>query len=183
MVDTYTTHLLMLAGGFALLIVGGEMLVRGAATVAQRLGMSPLLIGLTLVGFGTSAPEPVTSVQASLAGSPGIAVGNIVGSNIANVLLILRLSALIMPVAVSQKALLRDGGVVLVTTAMFCALGWGPGLDWVVGSVFLLCLAMYLTYAYLQETAGAPAGHTAAYEKLEAHDELLDGHAREGASG
>jgi cation:H+ antiporter len=91
-----TTYLL-LAGGLALLIVGGELLLRGASATAARLGMSPLLIGLTLVGFGTSAPELVTSVEASLMGSPGIALGNIVNSNIANILLIVAIASLIAP--------------------------------------------------------------------------------------
>ena len=79
---------LPLAGGLVLLIAGGDLLVRGAVRVAERLGVSPLVIGLTLVGFGTSTPELVTSVQAALSGAPGIAWGNIVGSNIANILLI-----------------------------------------------------------------------------------------------
>ncbi|MGD1977064.1 MAG: sodium:calcium antiporter, partial [Gammaproteobacteria bacterium] len=77
----------LLFGGLALLIVGGELLVRGAVQVASRLGISPLVIGLTLVGFGTSTPELVTSIQAILTNAPGIAYGNIVGSNIANILL------------------------------------------------------------------------------------------------
>ena len=87
---------LPLAGGLVLLALGGEFLVRGAVQVAERFGVSPLLIGLTLVGFGTSTPELVTSVQAALIGSPGIAVGNIVGSNLANILLILGLSAIVL---------------------------------------------------------------------------------------
>ena len=73
---------LILLSGLMLLIAGGELMVRGAVQVATRLGVSPLIIGLTLVGFGTSTPELVTSVQAALSGSPGIAYGNIVGSNI-----------------------------------------------------------------------------------------------------
>jgi len=85
----------LLLGGLALLAAGGELLVRGAVRVAERLGVSPLLIGLTLVGFGTSMPELVTSVQAASVGSPGIAVGNAVGSNIANILLILGAAALL----------------------------------------------------------------------------------------
>ncbi len=86
---------LLLAGGFVLLIVGGELLVRGAARTATLLGMSPLLIGLTLVASGRRRLELVTSVEASLRGSPGIAIGNIVGSNIANILLILGVAALL----------------------------------------------------------------------------------------
>ncbi|MFW6174523.1 MAG: sodium:calcium antiporter, partial [Chloroflexota bacterium] len=75
--------------GLALLLIGGEALVKGSVAVAQRFGLSRMLIGMTLVGFGTSTPELVTSLQAAMIGSPGIAVGNIVGSNIANILLIL----------------------------------------------------------------------------------------------
>ena len=72
--------------GLLLLVIGGDGFVRGAVAIARRAGLSPLLIGLTLVGFGTSTPELLTSLQAALAGSPGIAVGNVVGSNIANIL-------------------------------------------------------------------------------------------------
>ncbi len=165
-------YVLILAG-LALLIGGGELLVRGATTIAQRLGMSPLLIGLTLVGFGTSTPELVTSVEASLAGSPGIAVGNIVGSNIANVLLILGIAAVITPIAVGKEALRRDGLFVLLTALAFYAIGQFSSLDRIVGIVFILALAGYVYYAYRQELAGAPVGHTAAYEKFEAHEELF----------
>src|SRR6056297_3983753 len=98
---------LPIAGGLALLVMGGDLLVRGAVRVAERLGVSPLVIGLTLVGFGTSTPELVTSVQAALSGSPGIAYGNIVGSNIANILLILGVAALVAPIAVASSALSR----------------------------------------------------------------------------
>ena len=73
--------------GLLFLVIGGDLLVRGAVNIAQFVGLSPLVIGLTLVGFGTSTPELVTSVRASMAGAPGIAYGNIVGSNIANILL------------------------------------------------------------------------------------------------
>jgi cation:H+ antiporter len=168
------TNYLLFAGGLALLVVGGDLLVRGASTTAERLGMPPLLIGLTLVGFGTSMPELVTSVEASLLGSPGIAVGNIVGSNIANILLILGISALITPIAVRELALKRDGAVVLVTATAFCGIGSVMPLDRFIGAIFLAALASYIFYAYRQEMAGAPAGHTAVYEKREALEELLD---------
>jgi cation:H+ antiporter len=102
--------------GLLLLAVGGELLVRGASSAARKLGVSPLLIGLTLVGFGTSTPELVTSLQAAFAGSPGIAVGNVVGSNISNVLLILGLAALLAPILVDRRAFLRDGPVLAVVT-------------------------------------------------------------------
>jgi cation:H+ antiporter len=155
------------------LIAGGEFLVRGAVAVAERLGVSPLMIGLTLVGFGTSTPELVTSVQAALIGSPGIAVGNIVGSNIANILLILGLSAAITPIAVTTLALKRDGSFVALTAAMLALLPFVGALNRVVGVVFIALLLAYIAYAYFQEKAGAPAGHTAAFDKGEALEGAL----------
>ena len=89
---------LQLLAGFALLLVGGELLVRGAVAVARRLGVSPFVIGVTLVGFGTSTPELITSIDAVLAGAPGLAIGNVVGSNIANILLVLGCGAALMPI-------------------------------------------------------------------------------------
>nr|WP_226627682.1 hypothetical protein [Alloyangia pacifica] len=107
-----------LIAGFVLLVVGGELLVRGAVQAAERMDVSPLVIGLTLVGFGTSMPELVTSVQAGLSGSPGIAYGNIVGSNIANILVIGGISALIFPVIVAEAALRRDAALMVGVSAL-----------------------------------------------------------------
>jgi cation:H+ antiporter len=167
----------LLLGGLVLLVIGGELLIRGAVAVAERLGMSPLLIGLTLVGFGTSTPELVTSVQAALAQSPGIAVGNIVGSNIANILLILGLSALITPVAVQSNALRRDGALVVLTALLFVVVSYTYMLDRITGVIFTSLLVSYILYAYRQERTPATAsdGHTSAFEKAEAYDELHDG--------
>ena len=170
--------IVVLLSGLVLLVVGGELLVRGAVGVAEWLGMSPLLIGLTLVAFGTSTPELVTSVQAALQGSPGIAVGNIVGSSIANILLILGLSAVITPVAVTSGALKRDGTVVLATALIFAGVGYLLPLDRVVGAVFISMLVLYMWFAYRQESANGKAGHGAAYEKSQAYDELREGPAR-----
>ncbi|MEO1238393.1 MAG: hypothetical protein AAFW64_01800 [Pseudomonadota bacterium] len=100
--------------GLVGLIIGGELLVRGAMSSAKSFGVSPMVIGLTLVGFGTSSPGLVTSVHAALSGSPGIAVGNVVGSNIGNVLLIIGIAALIAPIAVDRHAFGRDGTVVVL---------------------------------------------------------------------
>lgn len=168
--------LLLLLGGLIVLIVGGELLVRGAVRVAERAGMSPLLIGLTLVGFGTSTPELVTSVKAGLAGSPGIALGNIVGSNIANILLILGLSALVFPVNVGSLALRRDGVLVLGTAILLGLVAWFGLFDRWVGLLFIAGLVSYVVFAYWQERDTArvsAAGHTAAFEKAEAHDEAV----------
>ncbi len=167
------TDYLFLAAGFVLLIFGGEMLVRGAVDVAKKFGMSPLLIGITLVGFGTSAPELVTSVQASLAGSPGIAVGNIVGSSISNILLIVGVAAIIMPLTVHAHSLQRDGAVVLLSALAFTVLAFTYPLDRMVGAGFVLALLAYLTYAYVQEMKISNGGHTAAYDKGEAAKAVL----------
>jgi cation:H+ antiporter len=161
--------LLALLGGLVFLVVGGELLVRGSVRFAEMMGMSPLLIGLTLVGFGTSTPELVTSVQAAMAGSPGIAVGNIVGSNIANVLLILGLSVMIFPIQVQGNALKRDGTLVVGTAALLAAVSALWMLDRVVGLLFIAMLIGYLAYAYRQEV-GVPASsddHTAAFERAQ----------------
>ena len=104
---TFTTFLL-LAGGLVLLVIGAEALVRGASRLAAALGVAPLMIGLTVVAFGTSSPEMAVSIQSSLAGQPDIAVGNVVGSNIFNVLFILGISALIVPLLVAQQLVRWD---------------------------------------------------------------------------
>lgn len=154
---------ILLTAGLVLLVVGGELLVRGAVRVAGRMGLSPLLIGLTVVSMGTSSPELAASVQASLAGSPGIAVGNIVGSNLANLLLILGCAALIAPLAVERSTLWRDGGVGAVAVVALLVVGYTIGLNRVAGALFLAATAAYVAYAYWQERAGAT--HGAAYDK------------------
>ena len=166
--------ILPILGGLALLVLGGDLLVRGAVRVAERLGVSPLLIGLTLVGFGTSTPELTTSLQAALVGSPGIAVGNAVGSNIANILLILGLSAVVAPVAVSSAALARDGVVMVGAAVLFLLAAWTFGLSRPVGAVFLAGMVAYILYAWRQERAGT-GDHTAAFDKAEAFEGVRKG--------
>lgn len=174
---------LPLLGGFVLLIVGGELLVRGAVRVAAALGVSPLVIGLTLVGFGTSTPELVTSVQAALSGSPGIAYGNIVGSNIANILLIVGAAALISPIAVASSSLRRDGCVMLAVAIVFSAVAWAMPLGLAVGAVFVAALAAYIYLAFRQERMAAPDGHGAVYDKGAALEEVDAGVAPTTAAG
>jgi cation:H+ antiporter len=160
--------------GLVLLIGGGEVLVRGAVGLAERLGVSPLLIGLTIVALGTSAPELAVSVQAALSGSGGIAIGNIVGSNIANILLILGLSALVFPVAVASRALLRDGVVMAAVAAAYTALAMLWGLDRIVGIVLLLAAVAYLSAAIAAERRAA-ADHGAVFDKAAAFAEVDPG--------
>lgn len=140
-----------IVGGLLLLLVGGELLVRGAVASAKSLGVSPLLIGLTLVGFGTSTPELVTSVTAALNNSPGIAVGNVVGSNTANILLILGLAAMIYPLAIDPKGFRRDA-IMVVVAALACLLVVLNGfMDRWIGFIFVAALFAYVIYVYRTE--------------------------------
>ena len=145
--------------GLALLALGGEGVVRGAVGVARRLGVSELLIGLTLVGFGTSTPELLTSLNAAAAGSPGIAIGNVVGSNIGNILLIFAIVILVRPVLVDRKAITRDSAVMIGVSALLVAIAVfvGEMARWV-GGVFVAGLIAYIVIAFLMERkGGSPA--------------------------
>lgn len=135
--------ILLSLGGLVGLAIGGELLVRGAVGIAQKLGVSTLFTGLVIVGFATSMPEMVASVQAALSGSPGIAWGNIVGSNIANTLLILGASALIMPIALSGIGR-RDAVVALAVTLLL----WGLALTQI-GAVWIGIALLGLIVAYI----------------------------------
>jgi cation:H+ antiporter len=141
----------MILAGLALLTLGGEALVRGSVAAAKSLGVSPLLIGLTLVGFGTSTPELTTSIVAALEESPGIVVGNVVGSNIANVLLILGVAAVISPLVVNPAAFKRDSIAVLAAAVFCCAAALYGALSAWVGIVFLAVLVGYIAWAYINE--------------------------------
>lgn len=140
--------------GLALLLGGAEFLVKGAAGLATRLGVSPFLIGLTLVGFGTSSPELVASLQGAFQGYPGIAIGNVVGSNIANILLILGISGLVFPLVCDRNALKRDGTMMLIAAAAMAAVCVYGLLSREVGFIFLAGLAIYLVYTYRADKKG-----------------------------
>ena len=137
----------MTIGGLALLLFGGEVLIRGAVGLAKRVGISPFIVGLTIIGFGTSAPEIVVSVDAALSGSPGIAVGNVIGSNIANILLIVGSAALFVPLAVHPDALKRDGTMMAFATVLFIAIALMGTATWYHGVVSIIVLVAYLTYS------------------------------------
>jgi cation:H+ antiporter len=139
-------------------VLGGDLLVRGASSLAARFGVSPLLIGLVLVGFGTSTPELVTSLQAAFAGAPGVAVGNVVGSNIANILLILGVTAVISPVVVSGQAFRRDGIVLVISALMCLAIVLLGALSPLAGAVLIAALGGYIFFCVRQERQAAAAG-------------------------
>lgn len=142
------TYLLFVLGLVALFF-GGEYLVRGASAIARHFNLSPMVIGLTIVGFGTSAPELLVSVQAAMAGQPAIAIGNVLGSNIANILLILGVSAVIAPLLIPVRQIWRDLGFMLAATAII----WWMLLDGTVtrfeGGILVTGLVIFLATAFL----------------------------------
>jgi len=148
--------------GFALLFFGGNWLVDGAVGVARRLGVSPLMIGLTLVGFGTSMPELVTCLSAALSNAPGVAIGNVVGSNIANSFLILGVAAVLAPVVCDPKAFRRDGPVLGIVTVGVSAFILSGEIGQLAGGIFLAVLFAYTVYTYFTERSNqaVPAAAT-----------------------
>jgi cation:H+ antiporter len=133
--------------GLALLFAGGDALVRGAVSLAARLRMPPLLIGLTIVGFGTSTPELLVSLQAARAGLPDIAVGNVVGSNTANILLILGLALLIAPMPTRIPGLGRDSAAMLASAVALAVIAWTGALSTTTGLALIAALTAYLVYS------------------------------------
>ncbi|WP_420433606.1 calcium/sodium antiporter [Hyphobacterium sp.] len=150
---------LLILGGLVLLAFGGDALVRGAVGIAGRLNWSPMFVGLVLVGFGTSMPELATSLQAQYAGAPGVAVGNVVGSNIANILLILGLGAVMRPILAVREALLRDGiALSLATVGAIVFLFYSPlPAFWSLLPIAMLIGYVALSYA-LDRRRGDKAG-------------------------
>ena len=140
--------ILLVLGGFILLGGGGEGLVSGAVSLADRLKVPPLIIGLTVIAFGTSAPELTVSIQAAFQGQPDIAVGNIIGSNISNMLLVLGISALIQPIIVEGKELSRDGIFMLLVTLGFCFVAFYGDITRLVALGMIWVIGFYTVYLY-----------------------------------
>ncbi|SDX07650.1 calcium/sodium antiporter [Roseicitreum antarcticum] len=139
---------LFLLAGLIGLFFGGDALVRGSTGIARRMAIPPLLIGLTVVGFGTSTPELLVSVEAAWRGVPDIALGNVLGSNIANILLIVGLSALVWPIRVMGATLRRDTAVMLVAALVLVPVFAMGEVGRVAGAVLVAGLAAYLIWAY-----------------------------------
>ena len=136
--------LLWLAIGSAALYYGAEWLVGGGSKTAKKLGISPLIIGLTLVAYGTSAPELVVSVDSALAGQGGISIGNVVGSNICNIALILGLCAVITPLTVNRAMLKSDVPVMALTAIAFCLIyWWQDGIGRLGGAILFAGFVLY----------------------------------------
>jgi len=150
--------------GFCLLIVGAEFMIRGAVAVAREANVSPHIIGLTVIAFGTSAPELFVSLKAILLGSPGIAIGNIVGSNIANILLMIGIIGVISPLVCGGRSLKRDCIVLIIATMVVAGLALAGSVDFPLGGMMLLGLMGYLTFCYYDERRASPEGGLHAQE-------------------
>jgi len=172
-----------LAGGLVVLIIAGDVLVRGSVGVAQRLGIPNLVIGLTIVAFGTSAPELVISLKAALEGAGGIAIGNVIGSNIANVLLVLGMPALIAATPCGEAGATRNALFMVAVTLVFIALCFFSPIGLVAGIVLLCLLGLFLGASTIvaqrhrkeqKAIAAAAAGAAVADASLEDMDDGLD---------
>ncbi|SDG52225.1 cation:H+ antiporter [Limimonas halophila] len=146
--------------GLVLLFLGGESVVRGAVGLARRAGVSPLFTGLVIVGFGTSAPEFLVTLQAALTGHHAITVGNILGSNVANLMLILGTAAVIQPVLSRWAVIRRDGVAMVAASAVFVALGLYGEITRALGLAMVVALAGFIGHCYRTERRGeAPPEH------------------------
>ena len=139
-----TSEILLVLGGLALLVLGGDLLVRGAVNLALKLGMTPLVVGLTVVAFGTSAPELLVSLSAALQGSSGIAMGNVVGSNIANVLVILGVTALISVIVTKGHDLRESWAMMIGASVLLIVLSFAGEIGRLQGIILLLALGAVL---------------------------------------
>lgn len=143
------TTLLWMAGGLILLALGAESLVRGSAAIALRLGIAPLVIGLTIVAFGTGSPELVVSVEAARSGNSGLALGNVVGSNISNIALILGLGALARPLRVRSELIRREVPLMIGVTVLLYLLLFDGSLGRWEGLFLTLGSIAYTIFAYV----------------------------------
>lgn len=137
---------LKLFGGFVYLLMGGDLLVRGAISLARESKISPMVVGLTVVAMGTSAPELMVSSFSALSGYPGIALGNIVGSNICNILFVLGGPVLAHPIACGQKGLIRQTGLMVLVTLILIAICWRGTISFGDGLLLLAILAAFLVF-------------------------------------
>lgn len=159
-----------LLAGLASLVVGAELLVKGAAAIASRLGIAPVIIGLTVVAFGTSAPELAVSVSASLGGDADVALGNVVGSNIGNILLILGASAIIGGLAVDQRIIRLDIPLLMGASVATLLLGLDGEIGRVDGVVLFAGIVAYTTWlarSARRERSDVLAEYDEAVEELE----------------
>jgi len=141
---TYLQLSVQFFGGLIYLLVGGDLLVRGAVALARRARVPPLVVALSVVAFGTSLPELVVTIGAVLANHPGIAMGNVVGSNIANVLLVVGLPAILYPIVCTEQSARRDSGIMVGVSVLFVILCLTGEIGRLAGVVLLTVLALLM---------------------------------------
>lgn len=159
-----SSTLLVFVAGLGLLIAGAELFVAGAARLARSLGISPLVIGLTVVAFGTSSPELAVTIKSALSGQPGLALGNVVGSNIFNVLLILGAAALVRPLLVSVHLIRRDVPILIAGSVLFWGLASSGTIERLAGLGLVAGLAAYTVWT-IRESRKESAEARAEYEE------------------
>ncbi len=137
--------------GLIILFAGGEATLRGAVSLARLLGVSTAMIGLTVVGFGTSAPELVVTLRASLGGHPDIGVGNVVGSNIANILLVMGVGALIYPLTCEARAIWRNATMMLIVAILLVLLALNGRVGSIEGGLMVVALCSFLGWSYVRD--------------------------------
>ena len=151
-------QILLLAVGFVMLVKGADWFVDGASGIAARMHIPQLVIGLTIVAMGTSAPEAAVSISAALKGSADITIGNIVGSNILNILIILGLASVIVPIAVAKSTIRIDIPYMLGITAVLLLLGWDGTITLIDGLILLALFIAYLGYMLYTAMHGSDEG-------------------------
>ncbi len=169
---------LLIVAGLVILVFGGDYLVRGATGLALRLNVPPMLVGMTVVALGTSSPELVVTVQAALAGKPDIAIGNVIGSNISNIALILGITVIIFPIAIKKDSLRYDWVVMMAASIAFYVFALDGDISRLDGVLFLLSLALFIWYSFYRvrkkrkkkeaqdESLGVDIPHSGSQKKL-----------------
>lgn len=142
---------LYLIVGLSMLVAGGTLLVNGSTAVAYKLNVSKIIISIVIVGFGTSTPELVTTIKASLLDSPGIAIGNVVGSNIANILLVLGIAATILPINQLRKTYRRDSIMLIISLLLISVAAWLGYVNLPIGIMFVTSLIIFIVYSYRED--------------------------------
>ncbi|SHJ33616.1 cation:H+ antiporter [Rubritalea squalenifaciens DSM 18772] len=157
-VDPIIIHFLFIIGGLVALYFGAEWLVGGASSIAIKLGISPLVVGLTVVAFGTSAPELLVSLQANLNGQPDVALGNIIGSNICNIALILGVAAAMKPVVIHLQIIKREMPILIITSLVFVAMLWDKRIERWEGGILFAGIIIYVTASLIEARKEKGAG-------------------------
>ena len=150
---TMTSSILLFLAGLVVLIIGAELLVRGASRLAAAFGVSPLVIGLTIVAIGTASPEIAVSLKAALNGQGDLTLGNVLGSNIFNILFILGMTALVAPIVIAEQLIRKDAPIMLGVSLLAFALAWNGTLGWFDGLILLVLMVVYVGFALRQSRA------------------------------